>query len=291
MRIKSVEMAWFRGAAGSVTHDTALKSTVIYGENGAGKSSFIDTIEFVMSGGKIRHLAHEYSGKRQEKGIVNTHKPESEKTKLTIVFDGGAQDVAEIESDGRCTFAGISTMKDWDLGRTILRQNEVADFIHGTKGQKYTALLPLFGLQELENDVRKIMDIELALIAEKLQIRMPYMRAERNDRRMAHDFLERIVADGEKCLQKKGAKDYEGHAEAIDALKLADQFLLSWANRASHTFDLVRGEATKLIEVCEKALGFFKCSVCGKSIAFADAEAKEWTQCQCGSIRWRYGKG
>jgi hypothetical protein len=141
------------------------------------------------------------------------------------------------------------------------------------------------------NDVRKIMDIELALIAEKLQIRLPYMRAERNDRRMAHDFLERIVADGEKCLQKKGAKDYMAHAEAIDALKRADQFLLSWANRASHTFDLVRGEATKLIDVCEKALGFFKCPVCGKSIAFADAEAKEWTQCQCGSIRWRYGKG
>ena len=44
------------------------------------------------------------------------------------------------------------------------------------------------------NDVRKIMDVELALIAERLQIRLPYLRADKNDRRMAHDLLERIVA-------------------------------------------------------------------------------------------------
>jgi len=150
MRIKSVEITWFRGAAGSVMLDTVLKSVVIYGENGAGKSSFVDAVEFVMSGGKIRHLAHEYSGRRQEKGIINTHKPKDEKTKLIIAFDGGAQETAEIETDGKYILAGINAMKDWDLGRTILRQDEVARFIHGTKGEKYSDLLPLFGLQELE---------------------------------------------------------------------------------------------------------------------------------------------
>jgi ABC-type Mn2+/Zn2+ transport system ATPase subunit len=782
MRLKSVEMTWFRGAAASVTLDTLLKSVVIYGENGAGKSSFVDAVEFVMSGGKIRHLAYEYSGRRQEKGIINTHKPKDEKTKLKITFDGDAQETVEIESDGKCSFAGINAMKDWDLGRTILRQNEVADFIHGTKGQKYSVLLPLFGLQKLEiaannirqltreierqfeieaiqirlrllepsrkrvfgddndnqivakiealhtkhapdkittidyqvrcdeivaaletrigrfnaeqrrylaiknateiglkekidsvqtantklagavepmikeklevlqstssfasilreekeiqcpacgqlistesfkthvadeqkrlqdileifnsskavigllsdnvkllklafgkaelkswrvdlakgehvknlkyldeinaealrtsctaddltniqlkllplieaaasackdapsdvqelstdkqiaqtakevfdaedqkillnravtltlflntleegvrdeiklrcqsviseisedirgmwgilhpsdgiqgiqlyvpedsekaidiglkfydvnqdsprltlsegyrnslglciflamakreknedrplflddvvvnldrnhrgmivellqkkfdgrqiivfthdrewytelrqqldaaawgfkvlmpyetpnigirwsaksstfddaraqlkdrpdaagNDVRKIMDIELAMIADRLQIRMPYMRGERNDRRMAHDFLERFIADGANCFQKKGTKDYETYNEAIEAFKRADKLLLSWANRSSHTFNLVPSEATELIEACELALEFFKCPSCHRAITLA-VEAKEWTQCQCGSIRWRYGKG
>lgn len=41
------------------------------------------------------------------------------------------------------------------------------------------------------NDARKIMDLELGLIAEHLQIKMPYLRGDRNDKRMAHDFLER----------------------------------------------------------------------------------------------------
>jgi energy-coupling factor transporter ATP-binding protein EcfA2 len=141
------------------------------------------------------------------------------------------------------------------------------------------------------NDARKIMDVEFALIAERLQIRLPYLRADRNDNRTAHDFLERFRADGKKCFQKKTGEDYEVHTDAIDALDDADRLLVSWANRASHTFDVVRPEASKLIEACEKALAFFKCSSCGRGVGFADAEGSEWVQCQCGQIRWRYGKG
>jgi len=141
------------------------------------------------------------------------------------------------------------------------------------------------------NDARKIMDVELAVIAEHLQIRMPYLRAERNDKRMAHDFLERIVADGKKRFQKKDGEDYKIYTDAINAFEQAGQLLTSWANRASHTFDLVPAEATKLIDVCEKALECMKCSSCGKNVWFADAQGSEWVQCQCGQIRWRYGKG
>jgi hypothetical protein len=140
------------------------------------------------------------------------------------------------------------------------------------------------------NDARKIMDVDLAIIAERLHIELPYLRADTNDRRMAHDFLKRFVADGKKCFQKKGAKDYQVHTEAIDTLDQADRLLASWANRGSHSFDLVRPEAAKLIDVCEKALGLFRCSSCDKRVWFADAEGSAWVQCQCGQIRWRYGK-
>ena len=141
------------------------------------------------------------------------------------------------------------------------------------------------------NDARKIMDIELALIAERLQIRLPFLRADKNDKRMAHDFLERLVADGQKCFQKRVGTDYATHSDALDALDKADRLLVSWGNRGSHTFDVVRPEAIKLIDSCEKALEFFKCASCDKWIWFADAQGSEWVQCQCGEIRWRYGKG
>jgi hypothetical protein len=141
------------------------------------------------------------------------------------------------------------------------------------------------------NDARKIMDVELALIAERLQIKLPYLRGEKNDRRMAHEFLERFVADGKQCFQRKTGKNYMAYAESIDAFDKADRLLAAWANRASHNFDMVRAEAIKLIDACEKALDFFKCSSCDKGAWFADAEAAEWIQCQCGEIRWRYGKG
>ena len=43
------------------------KSWGIYGCNGAGKSSFVDSIEYGINGGKIGHLVSEYSGRNQEK--------------------------------------------------------------------------------------------------------------------------------------------------------------------------------------------------------------------------------
>ncbi|MFN8400078.1 MAG: AAA family ATPase [Anaerolineales bacterium] len=140
------------------------------------------------------------------------------------------------------------------------------------------------------NDARKIMDIELSLIAEKLQIKFPYLRAEKNDKRMAHDFLERISGSGKKCFEKKENGQYVIHKEAIEAFVQADKLIVTWANHASHTFDVVQSEAKMLIDACEKALEFFMCKSCGENIWFADAEKKEWVQCQCGELRWRYGK-
>jgi ABC-type lipoprotein export system ATPase subunit len=141
------------------------------------------------------------------------------------------------------------------------------------------------------NDARKIMDVELALIAEHLKIRLPYLRADKNDSRMAHEFLARLAADGKKCFQKKVGDEYEANTDALSAFEQADHLLVSWANRASHTFDLVRPEAVKLIDACERALAFFTCALCGKGVWFADAAGPEWVQCHCGQIRWRYGKG
>ena len=141
------------------------------------------------------------------------------------------------------------------------------------------------------NDARKIMDVELALIAERLQIRLPYLRADKNDKRMAHEFLARLINDGKKCFQNKAGDDYEVYMEAVNKFEQADRLLVSWGNRGSHSFDLEYQEAIKLIDACENALEIFKCSSCDMRVWFANAEGSEWVQCRCGQIRWRYGKG
>lgn len=140
------------------------------------------------------------------------------------------------------------------------------------------------------NDARKIMDVELAIIAERLQIKFPFVRGDKNDKRMAYEFLERLASDGKKCLQKRSGKNYAYHTDGLDAIENASKLLVSWANRASHTFDLECSEAAKLIDVCEAALAQFKCSSCDKQLWFANAANQEWVQCQCGELRWRYGK-
>ena len=141
------------------------------------------------------------------------------------------------------------------------------------------------------NDARKIMDVELALIAEKLKIKLPYLRGDKNDKRMWSDFLQQLMADGKRCFQKKVDKEFTCHTAAIDLLENASRLLVSWGNKGSHSPDVVRSEASKLIDACEKALDVVVCTSCTKKLWFADAGNAEWVQCQCGDLRWRYGKG
>jgi hypothetical protein len=117
------------------------------------------------------------------------------------------------------------------------------------------------------------------------------MRGERNDHRMWSDFAERLLADGKKCLQKKSGNDFPNYTAGLDALESARRLLVSWGNRSSHSLDMVRSEASKLIDACETALGVFECDGCKQPLWMADAANKEWVQCQCGELRWRYGKG
>ena len=55
MRIKSIQLSWFRGAADPVALEPNSKSMVVYGENGSGKSCFVDAVEYVLNDGKIGH--------------------------------------------------------------------------------------------------------------------------------------------------------------------------------------------------------------------------------------------
>lgn len=152
MRLNSIELEWFRGAADQVALPLKGKSVVIYGPNGAGKSSFVDAVEYFLCEGKIGHLAHEYSGKKQEKGVINTHKPTLKPTRATLTFVDKTTASVDVRPNG--TFAltgdGQAHIGSLDYRRVVLRQDEVSAFVSSPKGEKYSALLPLLGLKELE---------------------------------------------------------------------------------------------------------------------------------------------
>lgn len=138
------------------------------------------------------------------------------------------------------------------------------------------------------NDARKIMDFELALVAEKLEILLPFVRGDKNDHRMANDFLQRLKSDSRKRFRKYVNGAYVSHPDAAGCLEMAHSLLLSWGNRGSHTQDLVRREATKLINVCEEVVELFRCRGCEKPVWFANAGGPKLVQCRCGELQWRY---
>src|SRR6266508_4666075 len=106
MRVQSISLTWFRGSAETIQLDLGSKSAVIYGENGAGKSAFVDAIEYVLHGGRIGHLSHEYSGKHQEKGVINTHAPADKKAELVITLSDGTSLEVEINHGGSPAYSG-----------------------------------------------------------------------------------------------------------------------------------------------------------------------------------------
>lgn len=153
MILKSLTLAWFRGAGEALTFDTGKRSVVVYGPNGSGKSSLVDALEFLLTDGRIGHLAHEYSGKRYERSVPNTHMPVGLHGSVTLTMEDDVTASVEIRADGTTRFVGDVTAirADWEFLRSALRQDDVADFIQGSKGEKYSALLPLLGLQGLES--------------------------------------------------------------------------------------------------------------------------------------------
>jgi energy-coupling factor transporter ATP-binding protein EcfA2 len=170
MRIKRIELSWFRGAAENGSLDTDLKSVVVYGSNGSGKSTFVDSLEYLINKGLIAHLAHEYSGSNQEKGVRNTQAPADKLSKCSVTFEDNSFISAEIQPSGASEISSNPTdlktaIQSWDVKNHILRQDEVARFIHCSKGEKYSTLLPLLGLSELEYAAENLRQIKLRVSA------------------------------------------------------------------------------------------------------------------------------
>jgi chromosome segregation ATPase len=110
MRIKTIRLSWFRGAAKIAELAPQGQSLAVYGPNGAGKSSFVDAVEYVMNDGKVGHLRHDEAGRLQEKGIPNTHTPSGQQTEFTVTFMDDTQVQVKIATNGTHKKSGAQAM-------------------------------------------------------------------------------------------------------------------------------------------------------------------------------------
>lgn len=168
MKINAIRLNWFRGGAGGAALLLQGKSAVVYGPNGAGKSSFVDAIEYATSNGKLSDLAHEHSGRNQILGILNTHRPHQSGAEISIDFVSGACRRIVIGEDGVSQHSGAENVaiQSWPCRQVVLRQAQLASFISSAKGEKYSALLPLLGLQHLETQAENLRQVAKAIFDE-----------------------------------------------------------------------------------------------------------------------------
>ena len=146
----------FRGVPTQMTIDFGNgESTVIYGENGTGKSTIADALEWYFKG-EIELLSHE--GRQHAVRYVGGD--DDGTTSVEVVTSGAL--------GGKVVFPDERTPDTFEALRRetfLLRGRTLADFINKTKTEKWKALVEILGLDAIEslredlqrarNDLRK----------------------------------------------------------------------------------------------------------------------------------------
>src|SRR5437867_4632618 len=155
-KVQRLVMHAFRGIPGEMTVDFGKgESVLVYGDNGTGKSTIADALEWYFTGG-IELLSHE--GRQHAVRYVGGEPNGA--TSVEVVTNGtlGGKVVFPDERNAE-TFQAIRRETFLLRGRTL------ADFINKTKTEKWKALVDILGLDAIEslredlqrarNDLRK----------------------------------------------------------------------------------------------------------------------------------------
>ena len=142
-RLQKLVLTAFRGVPGQLSVDFgAGQSIAIYGDNGTGKSTIADALEWFYTG-QIELLTHE-GRSHAIRNLQGGRK--SPATSVEVVTDGAL--------GGTLAFPAERTPEE--LAATanetfLLRGRTLADFINKTKGEKWKALVEILRLDAVEN--------------------------------------------------------------------------------------------------------------------------------------------
>ncbi|WP_149469455.1 hypothetical protein [Roseomonas genomospecies 6] len=137
------------------------------------------------------------------------------------------------------------------------------------------------------NRARAVMDVEMAVIAERLAIPVPFIRGARNDLRGALDLVQRFRSRAQGRFKKRNAQgNYEGWSDPADLAKAAEDWLVTYGNAGSHGRILTNLEVGRLIDACDALLGAFECMSCNTAVWHAMDAGRTHLRCDCGQVRW-----
>jgi len=140
-RLHKLTMRSFRGVPDAMEVDFGEgQSLAVYGDNGTGKSTIADALEWFFTGG-IELLSHE----GRQHAIRNLGPAGGDETSVELVTSGGLGGRV-VHPDERTPEAfGVASRETF-----LLRGRTLADFINKTKTEKWKALAELLGLDAVE---------------------------------------------------------------------------------------------------------------------------------------------
>ncbi len=143
MKIKTIEIEAFRGIP-ELKRDIGGKSLLIHGENGTGKSSIVDAMEFIFTG----KISHPSPFKLKEDAL---HVSSSKPLRINLEMDPGQILVErKLNSAFKCPNSLKELFKNAENSKFILRRSEILRFIDSTPSKRYEFIGSSMGIKELD---------------------------------------------------------------------------------------------------------------------------------------------
>ena len=207
-RITSIALQAFRGIPSNLTVDLPNgRSCLVLGDNGTGKSSIADAIEWYFRG-HIELLTKE----GRSDAFRHSGAAQGLETRVAISTDGSL--------GGVTTRLAPSRQVVRDVGRSelfLLRGRTLADFVDKTKGEKWRALAELLGfdaIDETRRDLQRVKN-ELQGVAEGAASDLALTRSALNQSIPAVSATAVVQAMSEKC-EAAGVQAPASLEEALD---------------------------------------------------------------------------
>jgi len=154
-KIKNIKIKGIRGAKDTLDLNLNGKSILLYGDNGSGKSSISDAIEWFFTD-KISHLSS--SEIELKDALRNATIPDTESSEVCIKFTKSSLDCSKTLSlkKGKLTPEILNTTEEFsnyiinsNSENILLRYQSLTNFIDNTKGEKLKYLSDIIGFAEV----------------------------------------------------------------------------------------------------------------------------------------------
>jgi len=160
IKIKSLCIKGFRGVKKELSLELNFKSALLFGDNGSGKSSITDAIEWLYKD-SVRHLSSdEIDRKGGLTALRNIFIADIEKSSVEISFTDGSLDSQksislkksnpEVENSNNSD-AFVEYIESSKNENLILRYRDLTDFVLSTKKEKLDSLSKVIGFADVSN--------------------------------------------------------------------------------------------------------------------------------------------
>lgn len=151
--IDSLSVKYFRGIADKQTIDFNKRNgiVILYGENGSGKSSFVNALEYLFKG-KLDIFKPQAIDKKQKPAIHQRYSEDD--WEIELIFNGNKKilrnkDGLHVDKSVKKFFAYYDSF--FKNSSFILNSWKLLEFIGGTEKDRFDSISKLCGLNEIDS--------------------------------------------------------------------------------------------------------------------------------------------